>query len=144
MYTKGKFYSGNVAIDEVKSVRLSCNAPEHFENDELSVHVVAYNIDDEVTPVATERLSFDGDVYSLGEIFVVPGFENDGYEDFVLKMLIYHAFRSGASKVFAYVLEKQAAFFESEGFTRTGTLVDNLVELFITPAGIHRCCEKNI
>lgn len=144
MYTKGKFYSGNEAIEEVKSVRIAAGSSASFDFDEISVHVVAYNVEDEVTPVATERLMFDGDSYSLGEIFVVPGFENDGYEDFVLKMLIYHAFRSGASKVFAYVPEKQVSFFESEGFLKSENKVDDNIELYITPAGIHRCCEKNI
>ncbi len=143
MYTKGKFYSGNEAIDEVKTVRISCGASESLAFDELSVHVVAYNVEDEITPVATERLMFDGEKYSLGAIFVVPGFENDGYEDFVLKMLIYHAFRSGAVKAFAYVPANQVEFFKSEGFIETGNVVDDDIELFITPAGIHRCCEHN-
>ena len=64
MYIKGKFVSG-LELDEVIEVRNSCGMELEDTDDGMAIHVVAYCVDEETKPVATGRLRFDGEEYTV-------------------------------------------------------------------------------
>ena len=138
MYIKGKFVSGQ-ELDEVKEVRRSCGIKLSDVDDNMAIHVVAYCVDEETKPVATGRLRFDGEEYTIDALCRRPE-ETDDYTDFVLKMLIYQAVQHGANQITAICDLDQAALYKRNRFT---LLEENagLCTMKLENASVHRCCN---
>lgn len=138
MYIKGKFVSGQ-ELDEVQEIRRSCNMDEQYEEDTMAIHVVAYCVDEETKPVATGRLRFDGDEYTIDYLCRRPE-ETDDYTDFVLKMLIYQAVQHGAEQITAVCESKQIDLFRRNRFAVTQENDDTCMML-LKEATVHHCCK---
>jgi len=138
MYIKGKFVSGQ-ELDEVKEVRRSCGIKLSDVDDTMAIHVVAYCVDEETKPVATGRLRFDGEEYTIDALCRRPE-ETDDYMDFVLKMLIYQAVQHGANQIMALCDLNQAALYKRNRFT---LLEENseFCTMKLENASVHHCCN---
>lgn len=138
MYIKGKFVSGQ-ELDEVNEVRNSCGLVSEDSDDGMAIHVVAYCVDEETKPVATGRLRFDGDEYTVDLLCCRPE-ETEDYTDFVLKMLIYQAVQHGAKQITGLCELTQVALYKRNRFT----LVEengNKCIMKLENAAVHHCCN---
>ena len=138
MYIKGKFVSGQ-ELDEVKEVRSSCGMEVSDIDDAMAIHVVAYCVDEETKPVATGRLRFDGEEYTVDVLCRRPE-ETDDYLDFVLKMLIYQAVQHGAKEIVALCESGQLALFQRNRFKLVKD-VDEVCTMVLENAAVHHCCQ---
>jgi len=138
MYIKGKFVSSQ-ELDEVKEVRSSCGFELYDADDNMAIHVVAYCVDEETKPVATGRLRFDGEEYTIDMLCRRPE-ENDDYTDFVLKMLIYQAVQHGANQISALCKLSQAALYRRNRFTLLEE-IDDICIMKLENAAVHHCCN---
>ena len=138
MYIKGKFVSGQ-ELDEVKEVRSSCGLKLSDVDDSMAIHVVAYCVDEETKPVATGRLRFDGEEYTVDALCRRPE-ETDDYTDFVLKMLIYQAVQHGANQITALCDSQQAALYKRNRFTLLEE-TSGFCTMVLENAAVHHCCN---
>ncbi len=138
MYIKGKFVSGQ-ELDEVKEVRSSCGMEVSNTDDGMAIHVVAYCVDEETKPVATGRLRFDGEEYTIDAICRCPE-ETDDYTDFVLKMLIYQAVQHGANQIMAKCVAEQAALYKRNRFVLIEESCGQCI-MRLENAAVHHCCN---
>ena len=138
MYIKGKFVSGQ-ELDEVKEVRSSCGLELTDSDDNMSIHVVAYCVDEETKPVATGRLRFDGEEYTIDALCRRPE-ETDDYTDFVLKMLIYQAVQHGANRIVAVCDAAQAALYKRNRFALTEENAGQCI-MCLENAAVHHFCN---
>ena len=138
MYIKGKFVSGQ-ELDEVKEVRSSCGVEISDTDDSMAIHVVAYCVDEETKPVATGRLRFDGEEYTIDALCHCPEVTDD-YTDFVLKMLVYQAVQHGANQIMAVCLSEHAALFKKNRFTFVEE-INNVCTMCLKNAAVHHCCN---
>lgn len=138
MYIKGKFVSGQ-ELDEVKEVRSSCGMEVSDTDDSMAIHVVAYCVDEETKPVATGRLRFDGEDYTIDALCCRPE-ENDDYTDFVLKMLIYQAVQHGANRIAALCDLSLASLYKRNRFTLLEK-IDGVCIMQLENAAVHHCCN---
>ncbi len=138
MYIKGKFVSGQ-ELDEVIEVRKSCGVELSDTNDGMSIHVVAYCVDEETKPVATGRLRFDGEEYTIDALCRRPE-ETDDYTDFVLKMLIYQAVQHGAKCITAECNPAQVSLYRRNRFVLVKEDAGRCI-LCLENASVHHCCN---
>ena len=138
MYIKGKFVSG-LELDEVIEVRNSCGMVLDDTDDGMAIHVVAYCVDEETKPVATGRLRFDGEEYTVDGLCRRPE-ENDDYTDFVLKMLIYQAVQHGANQITAFCNANQAGLYKRNRFVLLEE-IDGICTMKLENASVHHCCN---
>ena len=138
MYIKGKFVSG-LELDEVIEVRNSCGMELEDTDDSMAIHVVAYCVDEETKPVATGRLRFDGEEYTVDALCRRPE-ENDDYTDFVLKMLIYQAVQHGANQITAFCNANQAVLYKRNRFVLLEEM-DGICTMKLENASVHHCCN---
>ena len=138
MYIKGKFVSGQ-ELDEVREVRSSCGIDVTDADDSMAIHVVAYCVDEETKPVATGRLRFDGEEYTIDILCRRPE-ETDDYTDFVLKMLIYQAVQHGANRITAFCPAAQETLFFCNRFQLV-TQVEGICTMKLENAAVHHCCQ---
>lgn len=138
MYIKGKFVSGQ-ELDEVKEVRRSCKITELDADDMMAIHVLAYCVDEETKPVATGRLRFDGEEYTVDTLCRRPD-ENDEYSDFVLKMLIYQAVQHGAEQITAICGPEQIKLFQRNRFVLKEE-TNEACRMILENAAVHHCCK---
>lgn len=138
MYIKGKFVSGQ-ELDEVIEVRNSCGLKLEDTDDAMAIHVVAYCVDEETKPVATGRLRYDGEEYTIDALCRRPE-ENDDYTDFVLKMLIYQAVQHGANQIIALCDLNQVALYQRNRFKLLEEIGD-IYTMQLENASVHHCCN---
>ena len=138
MYIKGKFVSG-LELDEVIEVRNSCGMVLEDTDDSMAIHVVAYCVDEETKPVATGRLRFDGEEYTVDALCRRPE-ENDDYTDFVLKMLIYQAVQHGANQINAFCNADQLILYKRNRFVLLEE-IDGFCTMRLDNASVHHCCN---
>ena len=138
MYIKGKFVSGS-ELNEVKEVRTSCGLEVSDTDDNMSIHVVAYCVDEETKPVATGRLRFDGEEYTIDALCRCPE-ESDDYTDFVLKMLIYQAVQHGANQIMAECGLEQAVLYKRNRFALLEE-TNGICIMRLENAAVHHCCN---
>ena len=138
MYIKGKFVSGQ-ELEEVKEVRESCGLELSDANDSMAIHVVAYCVDEETKPVASGRLCFDGEEYTIDAICRRPE-ETDDYTDFVLKMLIYQAVQHGAKQITAKCATEQISLYKKNRFALVEE-TDGQCSMLLENASVHHCCN---
>ena len=138
MYIKGKFVSGE-ELNEVMEVRNSCGMELADADDSMAIHVVAYCVDEETKPVATGRLRFDGEEYTIDALCRRPE-ETDDYSDFVLKMLIYQAVQHGANQITAFCTASQATLYKRNRFSLLEE-IDGICTMKLENASVHHCCN---
>lgn len=138
MYIKGKFVSGQ-ELDEVKEVRRNCKITEQDADDMMAIHVIAYCVDEETKPVATGRLRFDGEEYTVDTLCCCQE-ENDEYSDFVLKMLIYQAVQHGAEQITAVCVPEQVKLFLKNRFVLKEETKETYM-MKLENAAVHHCCK---
>lgn len=138
MYIKGKFVSG-LELDEVIEVRNSCGMVLDDADDGMAIHVVAYCVDEETKPVATGRLRFDGEEYTIDALCRRPE-ESDDYTDFVLKMLIYQAVQHGANQITAFCNANQSVLYKRNRFVLLEE-IDGVCTMKLENASVHHCCN---
>lgn len=147
---KGKFYSGQDDLTEIKEIRkiVFCDAlhiaPEVEDDgqDMFCMHVLALDGD---TPAATGRISFDGWDFVISKVAVLPEYQGKKFGDFVVRMLVDKAMMSNATKVQLDSFEDTVAFFETIGFKaekEAGMLGDKkLISMILNTDEIHKCCN---
>lgn len=138
MYIKGKFVSG-LELDEVIEVRNSCGMVLDDADDGMAIHVVAYCVDEETKPVATGRLRFDGEEYTI-DALCRRSEESDDYTDFVLKMLIYQAVQHGANQITAFCNANQSVLYKRNRFVLLEE-IDGVCTMKLENASVHHCCN---
>ena len=116
MYIKGKISNGEENISEIEEVWEACGVKDREYQYRPAVYVIAYCVEEESRPVAVGRIQYDGDEYRIGGIYVKEEAVDSGYETFVIKMLLYYAFKQGAEKVYAVFDHRITKYYLSEGF----------------------------
>lgn len=128
---RGKLLSYGDDLKEVYGIRkevfvkeLGLSKEEEFDfEDSSAVHVVVYDEKlihqkEQLTPVATGRITYDGEVCEIAHISVLKEYRNQEYGDFALRMLINRAMISGIEEIVLYSPKNIVAFFERVGFIR--------------------------
>ena len=147
---RGKFYSGQDDLTEVRNIRTQVfveeiGIPETLENDgqdAYCMHAVAYDDD---LPVATGRISYDGWDFVISKVAVCADQRGKKYGDFIVRMLIDKAMMANATEVQAEVLEETASFFETIGFVkaedRECLAGHKMIQMVLNTDAIHKCCN---
>lgn len=87
--------------------------------DDLSIHVIIFENDNQSKAIATGRIYYDGEVCSLSQIAVLKDYRRKKYGDFTVRMLLSRAFSSGITEVVIDSFEDTVEFFKSIGFQET-------------------------
>ncbi len=149
---RGRFYSGQDDLSEIKKIRnlVFCQElgmdprVEDDGQDDFCMHVLAL---DGENPVAVGRISFDGWEFVISKVAVLPAHRGKLYGDFVVRMLVDKAMMANATQVLLDASEDTVAFFETIGFKAkedAGMLGDKkLVHMVLNTDEIHKCCNCN-
>lgn len=127
MYIQGKYVSGSEGSGIVSEIRnkvfgYSRNTFEQFFDldcseltEEMAVHALAIR---EEKVVGCGTLYYNGENFVLDHIGVMAEERKQGYGDFLVRMLLDRAFRSGGREVTVYCREEMISFFEKIGFQK--------------------------
>lgn len=121
MAIQGKYIYSGEDISKLLYIRnqvFGDNSHEYNDFDYLdhqSIHVVAFS-DVEKCEVATGRIVFDGDNYSISKVAVLEKYRGYYYGDFIVRMLAVKAFMAGAQSVMVKAPAHLIPFFEKIGF----------------------------
>ena len=126
---QGKILSYGDDLKEIYEIRtkvfieeLGISRDIEFDiHDPDAIHVLVYEEqnskqEDYLIPVATGRITYDGDVCEIGHIAVLENYRNKDYGDFAVRMLINRALLSGLSTITILSPKKVIGFFEKVGF----------------------------
>jgi predicted GNAT family N-acyltransferase len=154
MLTQGKYLYFGDDISSVYHIRdeVFCKEIGMMEQDEkdgmdiTSVHVLIFSCDNTMKPVATGRISFDGDTYLIDKVCVIKEERNKYYGDFVVRMLVNKAFLSGASEVLVETYIQNIEFYKKIGFIVNGNVYkkfnEEYIKLIIKTEGLCKKCTK--
>lgn len=84
--------------------------------DDLSMHVIIFENDNQSKAIATGRIYYDGEVCSLSQIAVLKDYRRKKFGDFTVRMLLSRAFTSGITEIFIDSFVDTTDFFKSIGF----------------------------
>ena len=147
---RGRFYSGQDDLTEVKKIRQQVFQQElgfsveidEDGQDDFCMHVLAF--DGEV-PVATGRISFEGWEFVISKVAVLKEQRGKAYGDFIVRMMGDKAMISYATQVKLEAFESTVPFFEKIGFKVTGVAGElagyKLVQMILNTDEIHKCCN---
>lgn len=154
MLIQGKYlYLGN-DLSEVYHIRseVFCKEigiKEEDEKDSLdmqSVHVLIFSCDNTLKPVATGRISFDGNTYLITKVCVLKEERNKYYGDFAVRMLANKAFLSGAKDVIVETYIQNIEFYEKIGFAINGNSYvkfdGEYIKLILKSESLCKKCNK--
>jgi len=130
---QGKILSFGDDLNEIYEIRtkvfveeLGISSDIEFDmQDPDAIHVLVYeeqilNQEEHLIPVATGRITYDGEVCEIGHIAVLTNYRNRDYGDFAVRMLINRALLSGLNKITIISPQNVIGFFEKFGF-----IIDN-------------------
>lgn len=127
---RGKMLSYGDDLSEIYDIRtkvfveeLGLQKEQVFDlYDPDAIHVLVYEEKfseqgEELIPVATGRITYDGDVCEVAHISVLKDYRNKEYGDFAIRMLINKALLSGIDEICLVATKDVVGFFERVGFT---------------------------
>lgn len=129
MIVKGIYLNGENDLSDAFKIRRKVFVEEQGIEEEIefdkqdpyAIHALAY-VDGKA--VATGRIIYDGDTYTIGKVAVLKEERKQQYGDFIMRMLIDKAFLHGAEEV---ILDSQASsvgFYEKLGFEKCGEIFE--------------------
>lgn len=127
---QGKLLSYKDDLNDVYKIRNTVfveelGIPKELEfnsTDKEAIHALVYEVSSEKsnsnlkTPVATGKITFDGEKCTISNIAVLKDYRNKQYGDFTVRVLINKAFTAGINEVTVYAYENTVKFFENIGF----------------------------
>lgn len=147
--TAGKYLSGKDDLSQVYELREAVFQKElgltpQLERDgcdDMAVHVLVY---EDQKPVATGRILYDGEIFKISRVAVLPEYRKRQYGDFVVRMLINKALLSGAGEIYASTLLPGRRLFEKIGFEVCGTAYEDgglsYLPMWLKKEKLHKCC----
>lgn len=93
---------------------------ERDDKDDQAIHAIVYCTEDSRIPVATGRIVYDGEVCKIGRIAVLKEYRNQGYGDFVVRLLVNKALTAGISSVVLHAQYHTVDFYKKIGFITEG------------------------
>lgn len=119
---------------------------EFDENDQISVHALVYDNEDDNKPVATGRVYHDGINYRIGRIAVLKEERGKYYGDFIVRLLVNKAFMSGAEEVKISAQTLAVPFYEKIGFKTYGDIYEedgsDHIAMEVKLGAICKKCDK--
>lgn len=154
MLTQGKYLYFGDDLSNVYHIRneVFCKElgmkgeDERDGRDDSSVHVLIFSYVDTMKPVATGRISFDGDTYIIDKVCVLKEERNKYYGDFVVRMLVNKAVLSGAKEVLVETYSQNIEFYKKIGFTPSGNSYvkfnEEYIKLILRTESICKKCTR--
>lgn len=148
---QGKYLYYGDDLSEVMNIRRKVfieeqgvSEEEEFdEYDDLAVHALVFDVNNENRPVATGRVYHDGNSYRIGRIAVLKEERGKDYGDFVVRLLINKAFLSGAEEVVISAQTKAVPFYEKIGFKPYGeSYLEAGIEHIMMKVKVDTVCKK--
>lgn len=123
MLVQGKILSNQDDLLEVYDIRrkvlieeIGLSESDVFNDyDSFALHAIIYE-GDEIRPVATGSIKFDGSHCCINNLAVLKDFRGKGYGDFTMRMLIGKAFQSGINRIYLVTNLNCVEFFKTFGF----------------------------
>ncbi len=154
MLIQGKYLYYGDDLSEVNHIRTEVfckeiGIKEQDEKDKLdmnSVHVLVLSCDESREPVATGRITFDGNTFLITKVCVLKEERNKYYGDFAVRMLANKAFLSGAKEVIVETYTENIKFYEKIGFIIQGNSYQKYdgeyVKLILKSENLCKKCDK--
>lgn len=127
MYIQGRYVNGIEDRSEVEAIRRQVfgeverpleafyDLDTSLFSDEMAVHALVLS---EGRAVGCGTLYYDGSVFLLDGIAVVPGERRKGYGDFIVRLLLDRAFQGNAKEILAYCDDEIFPLFKQIGFVK--------------------------
>ncbi len=122
------------------------NEKDYSDRDGLdneAIHVIVYSMD-ENRPVATGRINYDGNKYTISKVAVLEEERHKYYGDFAVRMLATKGFMAGGDVIYLDTLAEYTVFFEKIGFIVNNDYKENskLVSMKLSSGSICKKCNN--
>lgn len=142
---KGKYLSICDDLSDAVNIRREIFAADLDEKDNIAINTVVY---DGTTPTGTGRIILEDGVFTIDKTGVLEPLRNQGYGEFIVRLLADKALLSGAEYIYLNSPENTVSFFEKLFFKRDiksigeNGMVPMLLKLseLTSPCG-HKCSK---
>ena len=122
---KGQYLSYGDDLTKVHEIRKAVfteeyGIPEDVELDDDDIMAMHVILDYENEKVGTGRMKFDGETFILDKMAVLKEHRNNGYGEFIVRMLLDKVFLANGKEIFTDATKDTVEFFKKIGFVEIG------------------------
>lgn len=122
---KGQYLSYGDDLTKVHEIRKAVfteeyGIPEDVELDDDDIMAMHVILDYENEKVGTGRMKYDGETFILDKMAVLKEHRNNGYGEFIVRMLLDKVFLANGKEIFTDATKDTVEFFKKIGFVEIG------------------------
>ena len=122
---KGQYLSYGDDLTKVHEIRKAVfteeyGIPEDVELDDDDIMAMHVILDYEHEKVGTGRMKYDGETFILDKMAVLKEHRNNGYGEFIVRMLLDKVFLANGKEIFTDATKDTVEFFKKIGFVEIG------------------------
>ena len=122
---KGQYLSNGDDLTKVHDIRKAVfteeyGIPEDVELDDDDIMAMHVILDYENEKVGTGRMKYDGETFILDKMAVLKEHRNNGYGEFIVRMLLDKVFLANGKEIFTDATKDTVEFFKKIGFVEIG------------------------
>ena len=122
---KGQYLSYGDDLTKVHEIRKAVfteeyGIPEDVELDDDDIMAMHVILDYENEKVGTGRMKYDGETFILDQMAVLKEHRNNGYGEFIVRMLLDKVFLANGKEIFTDATKDTVEFFKKIGFVEIG------------------------
>ena len=122
---KGQYLSYGDDLTKVHEIRKAVfteeyGIPEDVELDDDDIMAMHVILDYENEKVGTGRMKYDGETFILDKMAVLKEHINNGYGEFIVRMLLDKVFLANGKEIFTDATKDTVEFFKKIGFVEIG------------------------
>ena len=122
---KGQYLSYGDDLTKVHEIRKAVfteeyGIPEDVELDDDDIMAMHVILDYENEKVGTGRMKDDGETFILDKMAVLKEHRNNGYGEFIVRMLLDKVFLANGKEIFTDATKDTVEFFKKIGFVEIG------------------------
>ena len=122
---KGQYLSYGDDLTKVHEIRKAgfteeYGIPEDVELDDDDIMAMHVILDYENEKVGTGRMKYDGETFILDKMAVLKEHRNNGYGEFIVRMLLDKVFLANGKEIFTDATKDTVEFFKKIGFVEIG------------------------
>ena len=122
---KGQYLSYGDDLTKVHEIRKAVfteeyGIPEDVELDDDDIMAMHVILDYENEKVGTVRMKYDGETFILDKMAVLKEHRNNGYGEFIVRMLLDKVFLANGKEIFTDATKDTVEFFKKIGFVEIG------------------------